>query len=223
MDRTLKVHLRNIVLSKHARLNIDIEALIEKRHQDAKLKIFSNPSPGDLQPNKESMKRTTTMTSNRRNRQVSLSPDLSETGVYSGSDSDGSVFQRSARRRSKAKSKKEPFKVALRLYRQASSEEVPRTGFCCSFGTIFFDHGSTTSNELFTYICQHTKTNCSYLEFHPPEDMSLEGRIRVDRGSESADDTFQSIMTMLREAPKFGGEPSYRTVEVEVGVAGIDS
>ena len=68
MGPRLKGHLRNIVLGKHARLGVDTEALIEKRHKDAKVKIFSNSSSGDVQPNKGSVKRIIKTISGRRNR-----------------------------------------------------------------------------------------------------------------------------------------------------------
>ncbi|KAF3048743.1 hypothetical protein E8E11_003368 [Didymella keratinophila] len=42
-------------------------------------------------------------------------------------------------------------------------------------------------------------------------------RIRIERDSEEVDKIFDQVVTMLREARKSPGEPSYRTVEVEFG------
>jgi hypothetical protein len=53
--------------------------------------------------------------------------------------------------------------------------------------------------------------------FELPEDMSLKGRIRVDRGSQAGENAFQEVLRTFRKAKKFPGEPQYRSVEVEVG------
>lgn len=220
----LKGHLRSLILSKHARPNVDVDALIEKRHKDAKLKIFRKPSSKSPEARKKTTKAKQTDTKTyervRGKRQVTLTDESSELSGVASSDSDDSVVDHSARKCRQSRSTQGSFKVALRLYRQASPEEVPSIGFCFSYDTTFIDDKLKSSVELFDYISQHTEEECRYLEFHPPEDMSLEGRIRIDRDSGIADDTFQRVMTMLRKARSFGGEPSYRTIEVEVGVRG---
>ena len=73
----------------------------------------------------------------------------------------------------------------------------------------------------FAKLGEYIGAKLSYVEFHPPEDMSLESRICVNEGSEEADPLFERILTMLREARIFPGEPSYRTIEAEIGLKAI--
>ena len=68
----------------------------------------------------------------------------------------------------------------------------------------------------FAKLGEYIGAKLSYVEFHPPEDMSLESRIRVNEGSEEADSMFERVLTMLREARSFPGEPSYRTIEAKI-------
>lgn len=217
-------HLRNLILSKRARPDIDVDAFIEKRHKDANLKIFNKPDPGHPQTSKsttESRRKSAKSGGKvRSSRQILLtdeSSDLSETAGDSGAESEYSIVRPTARRRVKASNTSVSFQVALRLFRKTSPEELSSTGPCHSYGTVFIDEKIDLAAHCFAHIDLHTDTKCAYIEFHPPEDMSLRSRIRIDRDSEEADETFEQVITMLREARKFPGEPSYRTVEVEIG------
>lgn len=217
-------HLRSLILSKRAKPDIDIDALIEKRHKDPNLKIFNKPDPGHSQTSKSKTKSRRKSAKSggkvRSSRQILLTDenfDLSETAGDSGAESEDSIVRPTARRRVKALNTSLSFQVALRLFRKISPEELLSTGPCYSYGTVFIDEKIDLAAHCFAYIDLHTDTRCAYIECHPPEDMSLRSRIRIDRDSEEADKTFEQVITMLREARKFPGEPSYRTVEVEIG------
>ncbi|KAF9697244.1 hypothetical protein EKO04_004786 [Ascochyta lentis] len=221
----LKGHLRNLILSKRARPDIDISALIEKRHKDANLKIFSNPQSDhtDTRPSKARKKLKETANEGEgteRSRKVSLTEEnssLTEAVGASSSASEDSVVDHSARRDIRAKSASGSFQAALRLYRKCLPDELEYSKPSHFYGTSFLTDDLNSADKCFASICQHIDMDCTYMEFHPPEDMSLEGSIRIDRRSHSAEVTFQRVATMLREARKFPGEPSYRTIEVEVG------
>jgi hypothetical protein len=221
----LKGHLRDLILSKRARPGIDINALIEKRHKDANLKIFNKSQSDRIEERKTKPTRKPTRTTTGGGkaggslpvRSTDESSDLSEIGSISDFDYEDSVISM-ARSRARTKDASDSFKVALRLYRKATAEELSCIGPCHSYGTMFLTSDLKSPDECFAHICQNIDMKCTYIEFHPPEDMSLEGRIRINQGSEEAEYTFQRIMSMLREARKFPGEPSYRTVEVEVGI-----
>jgi hypothetical protein len=108
----LLFHLRKLILSKNARPSTDFNALIEKRHRDANLKIFKNANPGDAQTRtnttKPKRKRAESSGRARSSRQVSLtdeSSDLSETPDDSTMDSEDSIVRPAARGRVKAKAR----------------------------------------------------------------------------------------------------------------------
>lgn len=210
-------HLRNLILNKNARSNVDVDALIEKRHQDARLKVFSKAEPDNFELRKRKIKedipKRKTGDTMGGSWQVSITDSSSES-----SDSDAPLVKPKGPRRPKNKTKPkstgQPDQVALRIYRTTDSDCGPSH----SYGTIFLDNDSDTAAECFARIRQHTSADCTYIVFYPPEDMSLEGRIRIDLNSKEADDTFERMMTMFREARKFPGEPSYRTIEVEIGI-----
>lgn len=215
-------HLRSLILSKRARPDIDIDALVEKRHKDATLKIFNKPQLGHLEARQRKSNtkpiRSKSGEGVGNRQQVSLTDqdsELTEVLDASSSDSEDPVISRSARGWNKAKS--EPFQVALRLYRKTSSEEPQHIGPCYFYGTTFLVDDLDTLEKCFAHICHYVGANCTYMEFHLPEDMSLEGRIRIDRRFSVAKATFQRVLNMLQGARKFPGEPSYRTVEVEIG------
>lgn len=220
----LIMYLRKLILSKHAKPGTDFNALIEKTHKDANLKIFKNTGSGDPQTRtrttKPRRKRTKGSRTVRNNRKVSLtdeSSDFSEAAGDSTVESEDSVVRPSARRRVKAQGASAPFEVALRLFRATSSGERSTTGPSTSYGIMFVDNSIDSAARCFNLVDQQTKTSCVYIEFHPPEDMSLQNRIRIERDSEEADEVFEEVVTMLRGARKFPGEPSYRTVEVIFG------
>lgn len=108
--------------------------------------------------------------------------------------------------------------IALRLHRRSQPEEVEINGPCCSYGTMFLNDDTKSIAECFNKVEEHAHLKVTYIEFHPPEDMTLEGRIRINKGLEEADKTWKRVVTILQGARKFPAEPSYRTVETEIGV-----
>jgi hypothetical protein len=214
------MHLRNLILSKHVRAGTDFNALIEKRHKDANLKIFNNANHGDAQTRTRTTKRRRKSTKgsaiSRDSRQISLTDESFEPSEILG-DSEDSVIRTAERRQVKAKRTGAPLRVALRLCHATSSGERSSVELSKPYGNFFIDNTFDSAARCFDHVDQQTGTRCTYIEFHPPEDMSLQNRIRIERNSEQADKIFDQVVTMLREARKFPGEPSYRTVEVESG------
>lgn len=213
----LKQRLRALILSKSARPGVDIEALIEKRHRDAvRLKCNQPHSSGATTQRKKSRGRDSGLSVAKRRRRVLVGSYFSVESS-SSSESEDSVVVHTTKRRTGYKKASMPFKVALRIYRKAGPNEIRQIGPCRSYKTIFLTDGVDSADDFFAYLRQSTDADCTHAEFHPPEDMSLEGRIRVVRGSEEANNTFQRVLTMLRDAQTFPGGPTYRTIEVEVG------
>jgi hypothetical protein len=218
----LLFHLRKLIFSKNARPSTDFNALIEKRHRDANLKIFKNANPGDAQTRtnttKPKRKRAESSGRARSSRQVSLtdeSSDLSETPDDSTMDSEDSIVRPAARGRVKAKSTSAPFRVALRLCRAISSAERSTIELLKPYDSVFIDDSIDSVARCFDLVDRQIETRCTHIKFHPPEDISLQNRICIERDSEKADKIFEQVVTMMRNARNFPGEPSYRTVEVE--------
>lgn len=211
-----------MILSKHARPGTDFDALIEKRGKEARFKIFRKHDFGNASPNTNASRSgCKSAKSNGRaqgGRQVSLtdkSSDLLETG---GDSAEDSVIRPAARRRVKTKNTDASFRVALRLFRAIPSGRRSSVQLLKPYGHVFIDNSIDSAARCFHHVDQQIRTRCTHIEFHPPEDMSLQNKIRIERDSEEADKIFDQVITMLREARKFPGEPSYRTVEVEFGV-----
>lgn len=184
------------------------------------MKIFSKADPSRL----DTRKRKTRAPNAKRKASATVEngPRVSLTDSSSedlSPASDAPLVNHRTRRRTRFKRASQPFRVAVRLYRTNSLEHPKESEPTYSYGTLFLDDDDSTAAECFAHIDQHTGTACTYIEFHPPEDMSLEGRIRIDPYAEEADEVYKRVMTMFREACKFPGEPSYRTVEAEIGVS----
>jgi hypothetical protein len=109
-------------------------------------------------------------------------------------------------------------RVELRLYSVRSFTAPDDSGSVNSFGAMFLTHDCTTAHDCFTRICDTIETDCNFMVFRLPEDMSREGSLRVNRRSTDAETVFQRVLEKFREAKKFPGEPQYRSVEVEIGV-----
>jgi hypothetical protein len=193
----LKDGLRKLILAKKARADIDIKALIEKRHKDANMRVFGNRAadtpaavPKDIDADRASESEGSVMGSNTRRGNVEASAS-SQTGYSS---------------------------VQLRLYRSVDDSLANVPGPTFSYGPMMLTADCTTSQDCFKHTCEHTATDCSFMIFELPEDMSLRGRIRVDRGSQAGENAFQEVLRSFRKAKKFPGEPQYRSVEVEVGL-----
>jgi hypothetical protein len=108
--------------------------------------------------------------------------------------------------------------VELRLYRKIRSSRPSELGPVVSYGPMFLTSDCTTAHDCFNRVCEEISTDCSFMIFHLPEDMSLKGSTRLDRGSGDAETVFQILLNTFRKAKKFPGGPHYRSVEVEVGL-----
>lgn len=193
----LKDGLRNLILAKKARPDIDVQALIEKRHKDAHMKLFG-----------KSVANTPAPVPNHMN-------------ADSASESEDSVMGTTTKRgciQGSASSQTGYSSVQLRLYRSVDDSLASVTGPTFSCGPMMLTADCTKSHDCFRRICEHIATDCSFMIFELPEDMSFRGRIRVDRGSQAGETAFQEVLAIFRKAKKFPGEPQYRSVEVEVGL-----
>lgn len=132
--------------------------------------------------------------------------------------SDDVVIGRNKRRRRKPDKANSCFRIALRLYSKTEADECAVIGPCRSHGIMFLNDKISSAATCFTKLGECTGLKITYIEFHPPEDMSIKAKIRIDQGSEEADDEWESVVAIFRAARKFSGEPSYRTIETEIGV-----
>lgn len=155
----LIMHLRKLILNKYVRPGTDFNALIEKRHKDANLKIFRTADPAESQTRTHTTvlkrKSAKSNTKVRNGRQVSLtddSSDLSETAGDSTVESDDSVVRPTARRRIETKSKSAPFRMALRLFRASLSRGRSSAGPSKSCGTMFIDNSIDTAARCFDHV-----------------------------------------------------------------------
>jgi hypothetical protein len=215
--------LRSWILRKQARADVDVDALIEKRlvtksRQTSDELTASNPQARRRQGSK---RRLPSKRTGRHDAQTSQTDEDSRPSSASDTPSSDSVVDHNIRRRRVTRTVSGSFKVALRLYRKTLEEERASLGPCYPYSTIFLTDHFCSAADCFTKLGEYVGTKLSYVEFHPPEDMSLESRICVKEGSEEADSLFERVMTMLREARSFPGEPSYRTIEAEIGLRAI--
>jgi hypothetical protein len=193
----LKDGLRNLILAKKARPDIDVQALIEKRHKDANMKMF------------------------RRGSAIIPTTIQDEVNADSVSESEDSVMGDTTTSRTVQDTTSSHTSypiVELRLYRSDHHSLASVTGPTFAYKPMLLPADCTTSHDCFRRVCEHIATDCSFMVFRLPEDMSLEGRIRVDRGSQAVENTFQKVLGIFRKAKRFPGEPQYRSVEVEVGL-----
>jgi hypothetical protein len=75
-----------------------------------------------------------------------------------------------------------------------------------------------TSDDCFARICEKIESDCSFMIFQLPEDMSTNDRARIDRGSKESETVFQRVLYILQKARKFPCGPPHRSVEVEIGL-----
>jgi hypothetical protein len=108
--------------------------------------------------------------------------------------------------------------VELRLYRITNDSIPGASGPVFPYDEMFLPNHCPSAEDCFKRICEHTKTDCSFMVFHLPEHMSQEGSVRIDRGSPAGEETFQRVLGFFQRAKKFPGEPQYHSVEVEVGL-----
>ncbi|KAH7077600.1 hypothetical protein BKA63DRAFT_489165 [Paraphoma chrysanthemicola] len=233
----LKNRLRALVLAKILRPGTDIQALIEKRHKDSHMRVLREA------PNTMGSGATNPRAKCSNARQASRPTRVCHNGFSGGaerdaSDSEDSVICISSRRRNVSDSEDSVIcstsrrravvetedvranlaSVELRLYRKTSTVLPDACGPVKPYGPWFLTPDCTTANECFTRICEKIETDCSFMVFHFPEDMSMTGSVRLNRGAGDAEPTFQRIVEILQKAKKFPGEPRYRSLEVEVGL-----
>jgi hypothetical protein len=219
---SLKHHLRQLILAKNARPDIDIQALIEKRHKDAEQKVFratasSAPAtPAGLAPTSDGEE-------SRQNQIASVRRYNSGNRVRRviDSDSENSVSGTTTRKQAHRETENSYtgyFSVELRLYRKTDHTQSGANGPVLPNGPWFLTSDCITSHDCFARICKEIGTDCSFMIFRLPEDMSHESRMRIDRGSDNSEVAFQRVLDIFRKSKSFPGEPQYHSVEVEVGL-----
>jgi hypothetical protein len=95
------------------------------------------------------------------------------------------------------------------------------TELVSSCGTLLLTEDCDTSDDCFSRVSEMIWTDCSFMVFEFPIDMVTGqdgGRIRIDRGSTDSEASFQHALAILRKARIFPYGPSYRSIEVEVGL-----
>jgi hypothetical protein len=210
----IKEDLRRLILAKSLTATTDFETLIEERHKDANLKLF-NSSKNSA---KDKPTRQTSPGGTRPSQNLQDTPHPSMTDDESGLNSKDSIMRITTGQRAfvTASSSVNFTSVELRLYRKVKASR-PSELAVISYGSIFLSPDCTTAYDCFNSVCQQISTNCSFMIFQLPEDMSLKGSMRLQRGSGDAQTIFQVLLDIFGKAKKFPGEPQYRSVEVEVG------
>jgi hypothetical protein len=208
-------------LAKVLQPNTDVQALIEKKHKYASIRVHSSqPSTPAKKGHPVSIEQKPTSIAMPK-LQSSLNAWPNPNDATGNSESEDSVIGTTTRRRavSETTSSHTGFSsVELRLYRKITLTPEGTSGSVLPYGPMFLTADCTTIDGCFTRICDKIRTDCGFMVFHLPEDMSREGSIRVNRGSAHADVTFQRVLQIFRISKKFPGEPQYRSVEVEVGL-----
>jgi hypothetical protein len=197
---SLKSHLRRIILAKSARADVDIQALIEKTHRDARQKVFRTTSSGTTTPAEKPV-----ASDKNESRQSQEAPvcRLQNGGQFRkviDSDSEDSVIGTTTRRqaiRETATSQKSYDSVELRLYRKTNPTRPDPNGPVLPYGPCFLTSDCITSHDCFARICEEIGTDCSFMIFRLPEDMSHESSIRIDRGSGNSEVLFQRVLDIF--------------------------
>ncbi|RMZ71659.1 hypothetical protein GMOD_00006799 [Pyrenophora seminiperda CCB06] len=86
-----------------------------------------------------------------------------------------------------------------------------------SHGTLMLTGDAMSCDDCFDLLRQETGTECNFIIFNLPEDMSIQDPVRIVRGSGAAETSFQHVRAILQRARRFPGGLPYRTVEVEIG------
>ncbi|KAF2026177.1 hypothetical protein EK21DRAFT_39146, partial [Setomelanomma holmii] len=218
----LKDRMRHLILAKRANSSTNVQALIGKRHKDARLKVLK--TTGSSASTGSSRKRARGSGVSRVPRSSFVSYDSSldiddDDDTNGDSESEDSVIGYTPRQRAPpeaAKPQSNFSRVELRLYRRTSISGP--YGPVKPYGPWFLTSDCATAHKCFTRLCQEIKTDCSFMVFRLPEDMSMNGSVRVNRGAVDAEPKFQRVLEIFRKAKKFPGVPQYRSVEVEVGL-----
>jgi hypothetical protein len=110
------------------------------------------------------------------------------------------------------------FKVELRLYCSKKRRARVGPGTTWSYTTLMLTERTKSCEDFFVLICDKIEADCSFVIFHLPEDMSMEGSVRIDRESRESEVLFRRIRSILQRARRFPCVRSRRSVEVEVGL-----
>ncbi|KAF1947616.1 hypothetical protein EJ02DRAFT_333514, partial [Clathrospora elynae] len=202
---SLKEYLRGIILWKQTYLGIDAEAEITQTHTQAAT---------------QKGKRRESTDRGSQSRSQHTRPANNESKVDSESENCiMSTRKRLQTRIDKAHPREVSFQMELRLYRK-SHVVPPRAGPVNFCGSLMLTEDCETSNDCFSRICEAMKTDCNFMVFQIPEDMSEAplGRIRINRGFKDSDEAFSHVLYIFQKARKFPCGPPYRSVEVEVGL-----
>jgi len=230
-ETSLKKHLLGMILCRQTRPDIEtfinrtyLKALIyQKRDLDVDNKPwfqgcrFVDLSEGMPVRKRRSTGTTTTADEPAPQRarseedQTDADSDTSEDSVM------GTKIGYPTRRTSAHSIEPSPLKVELRIYRTKPPGQPICPGPTWSYGSLMFTGKETTCEDFFRLICNQTKADCSFLIFQLPEDMSMDGRVRIDRGSNESEMTYRRTLGILQRARRFPCGPAYRSVELEIG------
>ncbi|KAF1842121.1 uncharacterized protein K460DRAFT_398191 [Cucurbitaria berberidis CBS 394.84] len=215
----LKRHMRAIVLCKEAGTDTNVEGLMAKTQRDSELNAHNEASSAQVTPHKRQAHDTLPeLSRHRRKMRIEQRSDEENTGELSSEDSTPGTKTRHQTRMKSKRSPEAQFKIELRLYRRTKQPIPPRLGPVWPCGTLFLTTEWNSSDHCFSQVCEQIETDCSFMVFQLPEDMSREGQVRLDRGSRDSEATFERILGIFRKAGKFPGKPQHRSVEVEVGL-----
>jgi hypothetical protein len=220
---SLKHHLRGMVLSRRVRSQrelIDVDSLINKTHKQARFlrHDFTNGLTGTIPVRRR--RSTATTADEPAAQRTCTEKDQSDESDESEDSVIGTETHCQARETS-AHSPDPPFKVDLRIYHATSPGQSVGSCPVGSYGSLPFTDKDMSCEEFFASICNRTKTDCDFLIFQLPEDMSMEERIRIDRGCKNSEVGFRRILGILQKARSFPGGPLHRSVELEIGFATV--
>jgi hypothetical protein len=148
---SLKHRLRQLILAKNARPDVDIQALIEKRHKDAKRKVFRTTTSSAL-ATAAGMAPTSDGKEPRQDQTASVrryNPGNCVRIVIE-SDSEDSVIGTTTRRQANLESATSHAgysSVELRLYRKTDSTRSGANGSVLPYGPCFLISDCITSQD----------------------------------------------------------------------------
>ena len=136
------------------------------------------------------------------------------------SESEDSVLGTRTRcqaRKKNAQPPQTPFVTELRLYYKEGQTTPSTPSPTLSRRSLMLTEDVTSCKDCFNSICKEAEAECNFIVFQFPEDMAMQGSVRIVRGSEASEATFQQVRRILQRARKFPGGPPHRSVEVEIG------
>jgi hypothetical protein len=169
----LKDRLRSLILAKNVRPGIGFQALVDMNHRDADMKalkgaqnsVLASPSKRPFLGDADESSVTATKPERRTG-----STDRFDGVDTNDSDSDDSLIGTTTRRCAFLETGFSG--VELRLYCKLTVSTPGSLGPVFSYGRMFLTPDCTTANDCFTRVCDKIKTDCSFMIFQLPEDMS---------------------------------------------------